>query len=87
MVANDRIAEVAIDFIAFCYARRAVDWPMLYDEMCFVAGNRLYKGLGYVELREAGLDLTLGGMSRTTRIAAEVTRQLRRQTFSAAGAT
>jgi hypothetical protein len=77
-VAEERIAQLAIDFIAFCFERRSVEWPLLYDEMCFVAGNRLFKGLGYAELREAGLDLTLGGLGRTSRLASEVTRQIRR---------
>src|SRR5207245_114551 len=51
-VPEDRVAQVAIDFISFCLSRRAVDWPFLYDEMCYVASNRLYRGLGYEELRE-----------------------------------
>ena len=49
-VAEDKIAQVAIDFIAFCFERKGADWPVLYDEMCFVAGKRLYRGLGYEEL-------------------------------------
>ncbi len=85
-VADERIAQVAIDFIAYCFARRSVEWPQLYDEMCFVAGNRLFKGLGYEELREVGLDLTLGGMTKTSRLASEVTRQIRRAPLAAAPA-
>lgn len=81
---DERIAHVAIEFIAYCFERRAVEWPQLYDEMCFVAGNRLFKGLGYEELREAGLDLTLGGMSRTSRLASEITKQLKRAPLAAA---
>jgi hypothetical protein len=76
-VAEDRIAQVAIGFISFCFSRRSVEWPFLYDEMCYVASNRLYRGMGYEELREAGLDLTLGGLVRTSWIANEVIRQMR----------
>ena len=76
-VPEDRVAEVAIDFISFCLSRRAVDWPFLYDEMCYVASNRLYRGLGYEELREVGLDLALSGLVKTSRIANEVARQVR----------
>ena len=76
-VSDDRIAQVAIDFIAFCFERRGVGWPLLYDEMCYVAGNRLYRGLGYEELREVGLDFTLSGLARTSRVASEVTRRMR----------
>jgi len=86
-VADERVARVAIDFIVYCFARRSVQWPQLYDEMCFVAGNRLFKGLGYEELRDAGLDLTLGGMSRTSRLASEVTKQIRTGPLAAALAT
>ena len=79
-VTEERIAALAIEFIAFCFRRRAVEWPQLYDEMCYVAGNRLYKGLGYDELREAGLDFTLSGLARTSRVTAEVTRSMRHET-------
>lgn len=74
---RDDPSQVAIDFISFCFSRRAVEWPLLYDEMCFVASNRLYRGLGYTELREEGLDLTLGGLARTSRVAYAVTREMR----------
>ena len=84
-MADERIGALAIEFIAFCFNRRSVDWPQLYDEMCYVAGNRLYKGLGYEELREAGLDFTLVGLARTSRVATEVTRSMRRETALAAG--
>ncbi|MGH2471250.1 MAG: hypothetical protein ACRDG6_02440 [Candidatus Limnocylindria bacterium] len=76
-VPEDRVAQVAIDFISFCLSRRAVDWPFLYDEMCYVASKKLYRGLGYEELREVGLDLALSGLVKTSRIANEVTRQAR----------
>ena len=81
-VTEERIAALAIEFIAFCFRRRAVEWPQLYDEMCYVAGNRLYKGLGYEELREAGLDFTLSGLARTSRVAAEVTRSMRQEALA-----
>lgn len=76
-VPEDRIAQVAIDFISFCLERRDVEWPFLYDEMCYVASNKLYRGLGYAELREIGIDLTLGGLVKTSRIANEVSREMR----------
>ena len=48
----------------------------LYDEMCFVAGKRLYRGLGYEELKDAGLDFTLAGLARTSRLTNEVTKRI-----------
>ena len=74
-LSDERIAQVAIDFITFCYERRGVGWPFLYDEMCYVAGNRLYRGLGYEELAQAGLDFTLGGLGKTSRLVNEVTKR------------
>ncbi len=82
-VPSERIAQVAIDFIAFCFERKGADWPVLYDEMCFVAGKRLYRGLGYDELKEAGLDFTLAGLARTSRLTNEVTKRLRQGAFAA----
>jgi hypothetical protein len=76
-VSDERIAALAVEFIVFCFRRRSVEWPLLYDEMCYVAGNRLYKGLGYEELKEAGLDFTLVGLAKTSRLANEVTRRMR----------
>ena len=76
-LSDERVAQVAIDFITFCFERRGVGWPSLYDEMCYVAGNHLYRGLGYEELREAGLDFTLDGLGKTSRLVNEVTRRSR----------
>ncbi len=76
-VSDQKIAQEAIDFIAFCFERKGADWAVLYDEMCFVAGKRLYRGLGYEELKEAGLDFTLAGLARTSRLTNEVTKRLR----------
>ena len=70
------VADMAIDFITFCYQRERREWPRLYDDMCYVASKRLYRGLGYDELKDAGVDLTFSGMARISRIAKEVTRQL-----------
>lgn len=82
-VADERIAQVAIDFIAFCFDRRGAGWPVLYDEMCYVASGRLYRGLGYEELEAAGLDLTLAGLARTSRLVNEVTRRARQGALAA----
>ena len=49
----------AIDFVRFCYRRRRVGWPELYDEMCAVAGRGLYRGYGPDELAGIGIGLTL----------------------------
>lgn len=75
-MAEGPVADVAIEFIAFCYQRNRREWPRLYDEMCYVASKRLYRGLGYDQLKDAGVDLTFSGMTKLSRISKEVTRQL-----------
>lgn len=60
------------DFVLFCFERRPVAWPSLYDEMCYVAGHKLFRGMGYEELREAGLDFTLVGLHPLARFSKEV---------------
>jgi hypothetical protein len=53
------------DFILFCAERRGAGWPILYDEMALVAGQRLFRGLGRAELEQLGLSLSLGNVERT----------------------
>ncbi len=64
---------MAREFVQFCFERRPVSWPLLYDEMCNVAGRRLFRDMGYEELRQAGVDFTLGGLARMAHLAQEVT--------------
>ena len=45
------------DFIVFCLERRGREWPAIYDEMANVANQRLFRGLGYDELKLHGLSL------------------------------
>jgi hypothetical protein len=57
--ASDEGAPEAIDFVRFCYRRRRVGWPELYDEMCAVAGRGLYRGFTVDDLSGIGVGLTL----------------------------
>lgn len=59
---------IAHDFILFCIHRQGKEWPELYDEMCWVAGHRLFRGLGYAELRKLGLSLALTNIEDTIRM-------------------
>lgn len=63
------------DFILFCVDRRGADWPVLYDEMALVAGQRLFKGLGRVELEKLGLSLALDSLDRTLDLVRRVVAQ------------
>ena len=56
------ITADAVEFIRFCYARRRVGWPELYDEMCAVAARGLYKGLGTEDLAAHGIGFALFDM-------------------------
>ena len=58
----------AVEFIRFCYARRRIGWPELYDEMCMVASRGLFRGWGPDELETHGIKfglLEMGGLSTT----------------------
>jgi hypothetical protein len=52
----------AADFIRFCYRRRRVGWPELYDEMCAVAARGLFRGLGTDDLATHGIGFALFDM-------------------------
>ena len=56
-------ASEAAAFVRFCYARRRVGWPELYDEMCSVASRRLYEGWGPAELAERGIGFRIEEMA------------------------
>lgn len=58
------ITADAVDFIRFCYARRRVGWPELYDEMCAVASRGLFRGWGPDELADHGIGFGLFEMPR-----------------------
>ena len=62
-------------FVRFCYQRRRVGWPELYDEMCAVATRGLFRGMGNDALSEIGVGFSLFETPRlavlVTRIAAE----------------
>jgi len=62
----------AIEFVRFCYRRRRVGWPELYDEMCAVAGRGLYQGYGPEELASIGIGFGLFQMPALAVLVARV---------------
>ncbi|HKG56246.1 MAG TPA: hypothetical protein VKA85_03290 [Candidatus Limnocylindrales bacterium] len=52
-------SEDAVEFVRFCYRRRAVGWPELYDEMCGVANRGLFRGWTCDDLGAAGINFSL----------------------------
>jgi hypothetical protein len=53
------VAPEAEAFVRFCYQRRRVGWPELYDEMCLVATRGLFRGMGRDALGELGVGFSL----------------------------
>jgi hypothetical protein len=53
------VTSDAAEFVRFCYRRKRVSWPELYDEMCSVASRGLFRGLGPAELAERGIGFSL----------------------------
>jgi hypothetical protein len=62
----------ALEFVRFCYRRRRVGWPELYDEMCAVAGRGLYQGYGSEELAVLGIGFALFQMPSLAVLVARV---------------
>ena len=64
----EAVNPVVRDFILFCVQRQGKEWPALYDEMCWVAGRRLFRGLSYADLRKLGLSFSLTNIDDTIRM-------------------
>jgi len=90
MVARSATAHVitadAVEFIRFCYARRRVGWPELYDEMCAVASRGLFRGWGPDELATQGIGFGLFEMPRLATTVAEIVTEDRARAKAAATA-
>ena len=69
----ENLDPLACDFIRFCHQRCGGEWPELYDEMCRVAGQRLFRGIGYSELYRMGVALDLSSLDTTFRLVERVT--------------
>jgi hypothetical protein len=69
----ETVDPVVRDFILFCIQRQGKAWPALYDEMCWVAGHRLFMGLSYSDLRRLGLSFSLTNIKDTIRMVYAVT--------------
>ncbi len=88
MVARSATAHVltadAVEFIRFCYARRRVGWPELYDEMCAVASRGLFRGWGPDELADRGIAFGLFDMPRLASTVLEIVAEDRARAKAAA---
>ncbi len=66
VIEDNALAE---EFVFFCLQRRGCKWPELYDEMCRVASHRLFKGMGYTELKDHGVSLSLANIGQLAALA------------------
>jgi hypothetical protein len=62
----------AIEFVRFCYRRKHVGWPELYDEMCAVANRGLFRGFDVDALAGIGIGLCLSDMPGLAALVAQV---------------
>ena len=72
-VAATRVPDPdAVEFIRFCYRRRRVGWPELYDEMCAVASRGLFRGYSPDDLADHGIGFSLFDMPNLAAVASRV---------------
>jgi hypothetical protein len=62
----------AVEFVRFCYRRRRIGWPEIYDEMCAVAGRGRYHGWTLADLAEHGIGFSLCEMPALAALASRV---------------
>jgi hypothetical protein len=82
--AEVRLSPDATEFVRFCYRRRTVGWPELYDEMCAVASRGLFRGWGPSELAEHGVGFGLFDLPALAGLARQVAAEEQRECRTAA---
>ena len=70
--ANPEPTLEAVEFVRFCYRRRRLGWPELYDEMCAVAGRGLFRGWGPEELADHGIAFGLFDLPELSALASRI---------------
>src|SRR6476646_9631312 len=70
--ASDMPDPEAVEFVRFCYRRRRVSWPELYDEMCAVAGRGLFRGYDADDLAGIGIGFSLFDMPALSVLAGRI---------------
>ena len=73
------VPQEVIDFIRYCYQRRRIGWPELYDEMCGVAARGEFRGMDYDRLATLGVRFSLCDMNRLAALAQRVVLDERRR--------
>jgi len=65
----------AVEFVRFCYHRRRVGWPELYDEMCAVSARGLFRGYDADDLAGHGIGFTLFDMPGLAALASRIVEE------------
>jgi len=73
------VPEEVVAFIRYCYQRRRIGWPELYDEMCGVAARAEFRGMDYERLETLGVRFSLPEMGRLAALAQQVVVDERRR--------
>jgi hypothetical protein len=73
------VPEEVVAFIRYCYQRRRIGWPELYDEMCGVAARGEFRGMDYERLETLGIRFSLQEMGRLAALAHQVVADERRR--------
>jgi hypothetical protein len=62
--------SLPLEFARYIVARMPLGtpWPEVYDEMCRVARSRAFRGMGYQELADAGISLSIIGLERVCQL-------------------
>jgi hypothetical protein len=66
------VPEEVVEFIRYCYRRRKIGWPELYDEMCAVAARGGYGGVDYERLTDLGIGFSVAQLPRLAEVARQV---------------
>lgn len=74
---GDAAPTEALEFVRYCYRRRGLGWPELYDEMCATAARGGWRGMGYEQLASIGIGFTLRDMPSLIALASRVTDEER----------
>jgi hypothetical protein len=81
----DAPSEV-VEFIRYCYRRRGIGWPELYDEMCCAAARGSYRGMDYDQLARLGISFCLDDLPKLWALANRVVAEERAARRPALGA-
>jgi hypothetical protein len=65
---DQSLTSDAAEFVRFCYRRRRVGWPELYDEMCQTASRGAFRGWTQTELSQHGIGFSLFEMQSLARL-------------------